>query len=295
MTRNRILASIATIAIVASAPTLAKPGGGGGGMGGGQGASGANAGAGTMGGISGTGSTMRDMGRANSQGPANASPNALERVNSNSVLSTTTDDAGSTTRIRGQDRIRSNADAGSTTTAMGQGKVDLSGVTDGMTVVDSTGATVGTVTDISTRGNSGKVRNVEVTLTDGTVISLAPNSLTLEGDVLTTTSLESTANASNRRVNSQGPAHANINGLTHANPNSVLGGAGVTTLTGLTTGLTVNNSAAVSIGTVDQVILNKAGAVVGIRVALTGGGTVTIPANMLTINGTIVTTTQAGL
>lgn len=274
MTRNKILASIATIAIVASAPTLAKPsGGGGGGQGHGQGGvnAGANVGLGKGGGT-GAGASGRIGGVAD----------VSTRVDSM--------DSGSTTGIRGH----AGTDI-STRTNMGQGKINLSGVVDGMAVVDSTGATVGTVTDISTRGNSGKVRSVEVTLTDGTVITLAPNSLTLNGDVLTTSSLESTANASNRRVNSQGSAHANINGLTHANPNSVLGGAGVTTLTGLTTGLTVNNSAAVSIGTVDQVFTNRAGAVVGIRVALTGGGTVIIPANMLTINGTIVTTTQAGL
>ena len=44
-------------------------------------------------------------------------------------------------------------------------------------------------------------------------------------------------------VNSQGAAHANINGLIHASPHSALASAGVTTLTGLATGLTVNNNA----------------------------------------------------
>jgi hypothetical protein len=98
------------------------------------------------------------------------------------------------------------------------------------------------------------------------------------------------------RVNSQGPAHANVNGLVNASPNSVLGEAGVTTLTGLTTGLTVNNSAGTSIGTVTEVLTNRSGAVVGVRVDLTGdGGIVFIPATTLTMDGTIVTTTQTGL
>jgi hypothetical protein len=104
-----------------------------------------------------------------------------------------------------------------------------------MTVVDSGGATIGTVTGIHTVGN-GKVRSVQVTLTDGQIINLSPRSLTVDGDVLATTSLTS-------NVNSQGAAHANINGLINASPNSALAMAGVTTLTGLTTGLTVEGSA----------------------------------------------------
>jgi hypothetical protein len=158
----------------------------------------------------------------------------------------------------------------------------LTGVTSGMTVVDSTGATVGTVTGVSTRGNGG-TRSVQVTLANGQIITLSPNSLTLDGDVLTTTSLTT-------NVASQGAAHANINGLIHASPNSALSSAGVTTLTGLTTGLTVNNSGGTSIGTVDQVFTNSSGAVVGVRVDLTGGGSVILPATSLSMNGTVVTT-----
>lgn len=263
MKRNKILASIATIAIVAAAPALAKPGGGGGG-GQGHGKGGVNAGA-TMGG---------GMGRGGGIGNMGGGVDTMSRIDSM--------DSGSTTRIRG------NADV--STRSMGLGNIDLSGVVDGMTVVDSEGTTIGTVTDISTRGNSGKVRSVEVTLTDGTIINLSPRSLTLEDDVLTTSSLESTANASNRRVNSQGPANASITGLMNASPNSVLGSAGVTTLTGLTTGLTVNNSEGTSIGTVTEVLTNRSGAVIGIRVDLTEGDVVFIPATTLTIDGTIVTT-----
>jgi hypothetical protein len=127
-------------------------------------------------------------------------------------------------------------------------------------------------------------------LTDGTVIDLNSRSLSLNGDVLTTSSTTSTANASNRRVNSQGPAHANVNGLTHANENSVLSTAGVTTLTGLAAGATVSNANG-TLGTVDSIVTNKSGAVVGINVTLDSGGTVFIPATTLTMNGTAVTTT----
>lgn len=92
------------------------------------------------------------------------------------------------------------------------------------------------------------------------------------------------------RANSQGPAHANVNGLTHANEHSVLSTAGVTTLTGLAAGATVSNATG-TLGTVDSVVTNKNGAVVGINVTLTSGGTVFIPATTLTMNGTAVTTT----
>lgn len=273
MTRNKILASIATIAIVTAAPTFAKPGGGGGG---GHGQGGVNAG--SMGGGIG-GGMGGGIGRGGGGGSGNmGGADTMSRIDST--------DSGSTTRIRGSAEVGTRAN-------MGQSGGNLSGLTDGMAVVDSTGATVGTVTDISTRGNSGRIRNVEVTLSNGDVITLAPNSLTLEDGVLTTSSVESTAKASNRRVNSQGPANANVNGLMNASPNSVLADAGVTTLTGLTTGLTVNNSAGTSIGTVTEVLTNRSGAVVGIRVDLTGdGGIVFIPATTLSIDGTIVTTSS---
>lgn len=276
MTRNRILASIATIAIVAAAPSIAKPGGGGGG-GQGHGNAGANAGAmgGGMGGGMGSG-----MGRGGGAGGMGGGADISTGVNSGL-------DAGSTTRIRGSDR------SSVSTSTRGMGNVDLSGITDGMTVVDSTGATVGTVTDINTAGRSDRIRSVEVTLTGGDVITLSPRSLSVDGDVLTTTSVATNVGSANARINSQGPAHANINGLVNASPNSVLAGAGVTTLTGLTTGLTVNNSAGTSIGTVTEVLTNRSGAVVGIRVDLTGdGGIVFIPATTLTIDGTIVTTSS---
>lgn len=197
MKRTTIIATITAVAMAASAPAFARPGGGGGG---GQGLGAGAGGVGTQG-ISTTGSTMRDMGRINSMGPAQANERAIERANMNSVLGSSTTDT-------------------------------------------------------------------------------------------VTTANEPSENAANRRVNSQGAANANINALVNASPNSALGAAGVTTLTGLATGLAVNTTAGTSIGTVSEVFTNRAGAVVGIRVDLDGGGSVILPATSLSIDGSIVTTSS---
>lgn len=298
MFRTKFFTSIASLAIVAAAPAIAGPGGGhggnGGGNGGGQGA-GAMGGAGPMGGagsmggpmsgttsgLNRTGADIRATARSSSEGPEYANPHAIERANQNSVLSTgttsgtTTTTSGSQLRASGQNRFQSS----------------LTGVTTGMTVTDSAGTTIGTVSGVRTVGN-GSIKTVQVTLTNGQVVTLAPSSLSLSGGVLTTNSLTTNANG---RVNSQGPAHASIQGLTHASPNSVLAGAGVTTLTGLATGQTVTDTGGTSLGTVSNVITNRAGAVVGIQVSLTGGGTVTIPATTLSMDGTTVVTSSTNV
>lgn len=96
-------------------------------------------------------------------------------------------------------------------------------------------------------------------------------------------------------MRSQGTAHASVNGLVHASPKSALARAGVTSLTGLTTGLAVNNSAGTKIGTVSNIFANRTGAVVGVQVSLNGGGSVTLPATSLSMNGTTVVTSSASL
>lgn len=158
----------------------------------------------------------------------------------------------------------------------------LTGLTNGMNVVDTGGASVGTVTNISYLGN-GRVRNVQVTLVDGRRILLAPDSLALNGGVLSTNSLTTT-------VKSQGVNHASVNGLAHSSPKSGLNSAGITTFAGLAAGMPVNNGIGTNIGTVSGIVLNRSGAVVGIRVALNGGGTALIPAPSLGFNGSVVTT-----
>jgi hypothetical protein len=214
-------------------------------------------------------------------GRGNASDRAMDRANDNGSIRSSNAPMG--TEIRSH-RSRDTDAAGS-----GSANARLAGVSSGMTVVDGSGATVGTVTGVTTKGN-GSVRNVQVTLTDGTVVTLKPRNLSVDGGVLTTTTV--TGQAANRRVNSQGPFHASPQGLVHASPNSVLAGAGVTTLTGLVSGLTVNNSGGTAIGTVDSILTNRSGAVVGINVDLTAGGTVFIPATTLTMDGTTVITSS---
>lgn len=242
MTRNKFLASIATLSILAGAPALAGPGGGhGGGMGGGPGA---------MGGI--------NHGQGNAFG------------HGNSTITT-----GNATRIRGVDR-----------SAMGvKSSSKLTGVNNGLTVVDASGATVGTITGVATRGD-GSVHHVQMTLTDGTIITLKPSNLSLVNGVLTTNSLTSTF-----RANSQGAAHASVQGLAHASPMSALGFAGRTDLSTLTLGMSVVGSGGNTLGPITQLINNRSNALVGIRVDLTDGGIVTIPASTLTLAGGVLSTT----
>jgi hypothetical protein len=292
MFRNSLTASIATFALIAATPVLAKPGGGGGG-GMGIGAGGGIGASVRAGGAANTdiGVNVRDTVRVQSQGSANANARAMERANENSALS---NDLSSETMTGSRIRTRDLQDSStrissrSSTRLSQQNKAATNGlfglqVTPGTTVTDSGGATIGTVTGIRTVGN-GSVKSVEVTLNDGSVIVLSGNSLTANGDVLVTNSLTS-------NVNGQGAAHASINGLVHASPNSALALGGVTTLTGLTSGLTVNGSGGTAIGTVSSVLANRSGAVVGITVDLDAGGTVTIPATTLTMDGTTVVTT----
>ena len=101
----------------------------------------------------------------------------------------------------------------------------------------------------------------------------------------------------NARVNSQGPANASINGIAHANERSVLASGAVqaTTLPGLTTGLTVNNSGGTSIGTVTQVVTGTNGSVRMIVVTSPTGQTIRLPGNTLSISGGVVTTTSTSV
>jgi hypothetical protein len=287
MKRNVVICALAGATLAATSPALAKPGGGGGG--GNAGASvGANVGGGVGVGRGAVGTVGSGIDTAIQAGRGGVSIGATGQGSANANARA---GFGSAIDMRGSTSARTRASRDTTvgtSTRLGtqvnaQAGAQLTGVVDGMTVVDSGGLTIGTVTGIHTVGN-GRIRSVQVTLTDGTIINLSPGSLSVDGDVLATTSLTT-------NVKSQGAAHANINGLVHASPNSALASAGVTTLTGLTTGLTVEGTGGASLGTVSQVFVNSSGAVVGIRVALDGGGTVVIPATTLTMDGTTVVTT----
>lgn len=97
---------------------------------------------------------------ATSQGAANANLTAVENANSNSALA---------------------AGAVSSTA--------LPGLTAGLSVKTSAGATVGTVSQIVT-GTDGSIRLVVVTSADGKTYRLMPNQLSIAGGVVTTTQTE---------------------------------------------------------------------------------------------------------
>lgn len=107
------------------------------------------------------------------------------------------------------------------------------------------------------------------------------------------------ANVSSQATeHSEGPANASATGISHANSNSVLarGSVSSSTLPGLTTGLTVNNSSGTSIGTVSQVITGTDGSIRAVVVTSPTGQTFRLPPSSLSISGNVVTTssTMAG-
>lgn len=109
-----------------------------------------------------TSPSNRDQGRMNSQGPDNASPTGIEHANENSVL------------------------AGGSVSAD-----TLPGLTTGLNVQSSTGASLGTVSQVVT-GSDGSIRTVVVTTSTGETIRLPANSLSISGNVVTTTSTSTT-------------------------------------------------------------------------------------------------------
>lgn len=98
------------------------------------------------------------------------------------------------------------------------------------------------------------------------------------------------------RVNSQGPSNASATGISHANGNSVLAGTTASTriksgpLAGVTTGMSVMSNGRV-VGTVLQIRMAGNGSVALVLVKGTDGGIFPVPANKLTLSGTILTTT----
>jgi PRC-barrel domain len=105
-----------------------------------------------------TATTTRDQARSKSQGPNNASPTGISHANENSVL------------------------AGGSVAAD-----TLPGLTTGLNVQSSSGTSLGTVSQVIT-GSNGSVRMIVVTTSDGQTIRLPANSLSISGDVVTTTS-----------------------------------------------------------------------------------------------------------
>jgi hypothetical protein len=278
MMRKAILCALASATIISGAALAQGRGGGGGGgppagVGGGMGNAGGigrNGSFGGFGGINDIGSTMRDQGRLNSQGPNHASQSGIDHANANSVLAGT-----SSTRT-----VTSGA---------------LTGLTTGMTLM-SNGTAVGTVQQIRTTG-TGSVALVIVKGTNGGLYAVPASKLTLSGGVLSTAARfngintsTNVAMSSQARLNSQGPAHASATGIAHANSHSVLAGAaGGTALTGVSVGMPLLSNGT-QVGTVYRVVTAN-GTITRVLVQGTNGRIYSLAPATLTASGGSLTTT----
>lgn len=174
MIRKTLTASVATAAMVLAGAALAAPPAGGGAPGGGPSAAAATA-------------------RMNSQGPANASPTGIAHASPNSVLNSTTTPAPTTRAVNSQALQHANTRAigrANPNSVLARSSVpgtSLPGLTQGLNVVNANGTALGTVSRIVT-DNSGNVRLVIVTSPTGQTYRLAPNSLSINGTTVTTTS-----------------------------------------------------------------------------------------------------------
>lgn len=170
MKSRQIMLAFATASLIASGQAIAqgRGGGQGGGHGGGQGMTQGNPGMGQGIGridtridadVGQRGIETRTEARANARAPDRASDRAIERANENSVLA-------------GAERPPA---------------ADLSGLRAGLTVRSSAGAELGTIRRVN-RSSDGTVRSVLVASADGQrTIPVRPNTITIDGDVVTTT------------------------------------------------------------------------------------------------------------
>ena len=113
-----------------------------------------------------------------------------------------------------------------------------------------------------------------------------------KGKVQSTTDSAADA-AAKARAKAQGAANASVQGLANSSTNSSLNVAGRTDLGAVVKGTTIKGSGGANVGTVSEVVVNRSGAVVGVKVDLDGGGTATIPASTLSVDGSAVTTSWA--
>ena len=198
MFRNILGTALVGAAISAAGPAMAAPGGGGGGHGGGPSA-------GMRGGfeapfgpsmagpshVSGS-AHMAIPTRLNSQGMLHASSHGIVRSNTRSALH-----ARAAARVRGaksQALMHASLTAiahASPRSALARASVPTSalpGLTTGLTVKGSGGATIGTVSRIVT-GTDGRIRLLVATSSSGRTVRLAPNTLSISGGVVTTSSI----------------------------------------------------------------------------------------------------------
>lgn len=146
-------------------------------------------------------------------------------------------------------------------------------------------------------GPSANTRPMGGMNSQGSLRASPDSALNRNSRTTTETNTDTTTNFSTNSqgaANSQALQHASPTGIAHANENSVLARGSVSSdmLTGLTTGLTVNNSGGTTIGTVSQVITASDGSIRAVVVTEPGGETVRLPASSLTISGGVVTTTS---
>lgn len=178
MIRKIFAASVAGAALAVAGPAVAGPGHAGGGAG-------ANAGIGAGGGHAGMNAGI------NSQGSLNASPNSALDRGATTTTTTTTNPAAGVSQGPNHASVNGIAHA-SSRSVLASGTVpsaSLPGLTTGLTVQSSTGATLGTVSQVVT-DRSGNIRLVVVTNTStGQTYRLAPTSLSISGGVVTTTSI----------------------------------------------------------------------------------------------------------
>lgn len=138
--------------------------------------------------------------RINSQGPANASVMGTMRASPNSVLRTnpvtpvvqpTVPPVNRATNSQGLIHASPNAIArANSNSVLARGAVAataLPGLTTGLTVQNTSGTSLGTVSQIVT-GTDGSIRMVVVTTPQGQTYRLPATSLSISGGVVTTTS-----------------------------------------------------------------------------------------------------------
>ena len=181
MIRNVLSAALGSAAIALAAPAAAGPGGGHGG--GANISAGANMNAGAMGGPSQAGINAG----VNAQSSINASPNSA--LNRNTTITTTTTNPAvgvSQGPFHASPNGIAHANQRSVLASGAVSSTALPGLTTGLTVQTSTGTSLGTVSQIVT-GTDGSIRLVVVTSPTGQTLRLAPNTLSISGGVVTTT------------------------------------------------------------------------------------------------------------
>ena len=172
-----LLAAAATVAFAASGPAFAQAHGGSGGP---------PPGAGAAGGM-------------HSQGSMTVSPMGMTNASPNSVLNRPMSTTDVTDGTNTQATTNSQGPAHESTTGISHANehsvlasgavasTALPGLTSGLVVNNSSGTQVGTVTQVVT-GTDGSIRTVVVTGTDGKTYRLAPSTLSISGNIVTTTS-----------------------------------------------------------------------------------------------------------